>query len=62
MAQLKVQQKKSSIGCKAKQRETLRTAALVVIGIGFAILLGSMIPLFSGVRARSNAGALRGTL
>ena len=28
MAQLKVQQRKSSIGCKANQRETLRTLGL----------------------------------
>ena len=32
MAQLKVQQKKSSIGCKANQRETLRTLGLKRIG------------------------------
>ncbi len=28
MAQLKVQQKKSTIGCKANQRQTLRTLGL----------------------------------
>ena len=28
MAQLKVQQKRSTIGCKANQRETLRTLGL----------------------------------
>ena len=32
MAQLKVQQKKSSIGCKVNQRETLRTLGLKRIG------------------------------
>ena len=32
MAQLKVQQKKSTIGCKANQRETLRTLGLKRIG------------------------------
>jgi len=32
MAQLKVQQKKSSIGCKANQRETLRSLGLKRIG------------------------------
>ena len=32
MAQLKVQQHKSSIGCKANQRETLRTLGLKRIG------------------------------
>ena len=32
MAQLKVQQRKSSIGCKANQRETLRTLGLKRIG------------------------------
>ena len=32
MAQIKVQQKKSSIGCKANQRETLRTLGLKRIG------------------------------
>ena len=32
MAQLKVQQKRSTIGCKANQRETLRTLGLKRIG------------------------------
>ncbi len=32
MAQLKVQQEKSTIGCKANQRETLRTLGLKRIG------------------------------
>ena len=32
MAQLKVQQRKSSIGCKANQRETLRSLGLKRIG------------------------------
>ncbi len=32
MAQLKVQQKKSTIGCKANQRETLRSLGLKRIG------------------------------
>ena len=32
MAQLQVQQKKSSIGCKANQRETLRSLGLKRIG------------------------------
>ena len=32
MAQLQVQQMKSSIGCKANQRETLRTLGLKRIG------------------------------
>ena len=32
MAQLKVQQRKSSIGCKINQRETLRTLGLKRIG------------------------------
>jgi large subunit ribosomal protein L30 len=32
MAQLKVQQKKSTIGCKVNQRETLRTLGLKRIG------------------------------
>ena len=32
MAQLKVQQKKSSIGCKHNQRETLRSLGLKRIG------------------------------
>ena len=32
MAQLKVQQKKSSIGCKQNQRETLRSLGLKRIG------------------------------
>ena len=32
MAQLKVEQKKSTIGCKANQRETLRTLGLKRIG------------------------------
>ena len=32
MAQLKVQQKKSTIGCKPNQRETLRTLGLKRIG------------------------------
>jgi large subunit ribosomal protein L30 len=32
MARLKVQQRKSSIGCKANQRETLRTLGLKRIG------------------------------
>ena len=32
MAQLKVKQHKSSIGCKANQRETLRTLGLKRIG------------------------------
>jgi large subunit ribosomal protein L30 len=32
MAQLKVQQRKSSIGCKVNQRETLRSLGLKRIG------------------------------
>ena len=32
MAQLKVQQKRSSIGCKANQRDTLRSLGLRRIG------------------------------
>ncbi len=32
MARLKVQQKKSTIGCKANQRETLRSLGLKRIG------------------------------
>jgi len=32
MAQLKVQQKKSTIGCKANQRETMRSLGLKRIG------------------------------
>ena len=32
MAQLQVQQKKSSIGCKANQRDTLRSLGLKRIG------------------------------
>jgi large subunit ribosomal protein L30 len=32
MAQLKVQQKRSTIGCKANQRETLRSLGLKRIG------------------------------
>ena len=32
MARLKVQQKRSTIGCKANQRETLRTLGLKRIG------------------------------
>mgnify|MGYP000147334592 FL=1 len=32
MAQLKVQQKKSTIGCKPKQRETMRSLGLKRIG------------------------------
>ena len=32
MARLKVEQKKSTIGCKANQRETLRTLGLQRIG------------------------------
>ena len=32
MAQLKVKQRKSSIGCKANQRETLRSLGLKRIG------------------------------
>jgi large subunit ribosomal protein L30 len=32
MAQLKVQQKKSTIGCKANQRDTMRTLGLRRIG------------------------------
>ena len=32
MARLKVEQKKSTIGCKANQRETLRTLGLKRIG------------------------------
>ena len=32
MAQLKIQQKKSTIGCKANQRETVRSLGLKRIG------------------------------
>jgi hypothetical protein len=37
----------------AEQRDTLRTVAFVVLGVGVVLIFGSFIPLFTGIRGQS---------